>query len=138
MSNNSLIYTPDGDGSLALQADAFVEAALSRWPGAQVVRTTADLDDPVDVTVRAADLEDTHRFQIFHARALDTVWTDGDESQVLRLALWVRSVVPVETGKRVVLLDPVTWIAVVVKPGMTKAAIREAWNGEPPMPAEDA
>lgn len=136
MSNNPLIYTPDGDGSLALDTDTFVEAALARWPGAEVFWTTADLDDPVDVTVRAHDPGDTHHFQIFHARTLDTVWTDGNESQVLRLARWVRRLVPVETGKRVVLLDPAMWTAAVVEPGMTESGIREAWNAEPPMPAD--
>lgn len=137
MSNNPLIYTPDGDGSLALQTDAFVEAALSRWPGAEVVWSTTDLEDPVDVTIRAQDPGDTHRFQIFHARALDTVWTDGNDSQALRLARWIRSLVPVDAGKRVVLLDPAMWTAAVVDLGMTEDAIRDAWNAEPPMPSSD-
>lgn len=137
MSNNPLIYTPDGDGSLALQAEAFVEAALSRWPGAEVVWTSANLHDPVDVTIRAEDPGDTHHFQIFHSRVLDTVWTDGSRSQVLRVARWVRSVVPIESGRRVVLLDPATWTAAVVEAGMTEEAIRDAWNAEPPMPSAE-
>lgn len=138
MPNNPLIYTPDGDGSLALETDAFVEAALSRWPGAAVVWTTDELEEPVDVTIRVKDPGDTHHFQIFHARALDTIWTDGNESQVLRLARWLRSVVPVDTGKRVVLLDPAMWTAAVVETWMTEESIRDAWHDEPPTPSDNA
>ncbi|MFJ9392875.1 hypothetical protein ACIRON_28920 [Nocardioides sp. NPDC101246] len=135
MSNNPLIYTPDGEGSLALETDAFVEAAFSRWPGAEVVWTSEDPDDPVDVTLRVQDPGDTHHFQIFHARALDSVWSDGNESQVLRVAQWIRAAVP-DKDKRVVLLDPVMWVAAVVQPGMTEDEILAAWTAEPPMPTE--
>lgn len=136
MSNNPLIYTPDGDGSLSLATETFVSAALERWPGAEVVWSTDGPEDPVDVTIRAQDPGDSHHFQIFHARQLDTVWTDGLEDQVLRLAQWIRTITPAESGKRVVLLDPAMWTAAIVEPGMTTNEIRSAWTAEPPMPPE--
>jgi len=68
---------------------------------------------------------------------LKSDWSLTDVQQPPDLhARWIRSVVPVETGKRVVLLDPAMWTAAVVEPGMTENAIRNAWNAEPPMPAD--
>lgn len=134
MSNNPLIYTPDGDGLLGLTASAFVDAVKVRWPAAEVVWTTAPTDGPSDVTVRLKDPEDERRFQVFHDRELKSLWIEGSEHQAARLACWLRTLIPASAGKRVVLLNPEAWQAAIVEPGMTPEDVLAAWTLEPPVP----
>lgn len=94
MSNNPLIYTPDGDGLLGLTASAFVDAVKVQWPAADVVWTTAPSDGPSDVTVRLKDPGDERRLQVFHDRELKSLWIEGSERQAARLACWLRTLIP--------------------------------------------
>lgn len=132
----ALVWSPEG--ALRVDARSFVRSAVAWWPEATVVldrrwarpgpgtlagrgrrstTATVHLDDPAEWPFRIGRSADGTR-----------LWTDGDEVQVIRFAIWARTLVAWDDPAQVLLVDGAGTRVASLRPAMTPKEVWDAWR----------
>jgi hypothetical protein len=129
-----IIGSPDA-GGFHLDRQRFEEAAIEKFGNQATIVEVRDEQSPVDVTAQI-DRSGEPWFQIRHFRDGGGVSTDGTPDQAIEVMLWVRSVIPHESGKRVWAFDSMYNGHVELVPGMSEDDIKAGWVDHADSPSE--
>lgn len=100
----SMEYLLASGSEFTFDAASLVEAAQRRWPDADIVRPTGQLEELVEcyIYLPAPDL---HRTELTVSRTGESVGVDSDkEEEVAEVAAWVAQTVPVPKDGSFVLI----------------------------------